>query len=612
MDGVAIDPGSGMIVVTDGYLDLVHVFGAGGRHVGQFGDAGADAGADAGGRFVLPDGVAFLPDGSAAVADSGSGRVLTLEIGADDGRVLSAGGFESQLPPAAPTRSYTTQQLAAGPGGSLYAADYGRPSVWTYLPGPGGMPSSAARIDDPSLRGLGGIAIDPGGLVYVSEPAGGRVRVYDPGSPGFAAATSASSASESRLGGVPLDVRTVRQGAEAFVDEFGSRGRYSWQLASPHGVALGPPDPGTGDVRVYVADRNAVKVYEKDREPPSATAVWSHTPDGTVAAGGTAEIAVNFSERVTVVGSPSLALALAAAPGQAAPGPSAAYVSGSGSRTLTFNYTVPATAGGGGGGGPGFLDHAGADSLVLAAGDSIADGGGNMANLTLPARGSAASLAANAALWIDPGGQRPEPSVRVDRVPTIAAIEGRAVLLALNATVGDAGAGIGGNASAGAAANMSYSWAGLPAGAAAGADGSLSWTPAEDQGGMHALTAAAALGGSGQPHIRAVRILVAEDNEPPAIGDISDVQGAELAEIRFDVDASDADVPAQRLRYGLVRDGAPFGAAGASERHVRVDAVRVRRRHPQVQRERLGRVRVRRRARRRPGGHVVCRVSTRR
>ena len=556
MDGVAIDPDSGRILVTDGYLDRVHVFGADGRHAGQLGrDGGGGGGA---GGFVQPDGVAFLPGGVAAVADSGNGRVQTLEIGKGGGSgaaLRRAGGFASQTP-LDPPRLYTTQQLAAGPGGSLYAADYGRPSIWTFLPGPGGLPGSAARMDDPSLRGLGGIAVDPGGLAYVSEHVGGRVRVYDPG--GLAGA-SAVAESESQLDGLPLAVRTVRQGAEAFVDEFGSRGRYAWQLAAPHGVALGPPDPETGDVRVYVADRNGVKVYEKDRKPPAATSVWSHTLDGTATAGDTVEIAVNFSERVTVEGEPALMLALAQ-PGAAeaaaanetgpavAPAPSAAYASGSGSPTLTFNYTVPPAAAGGG---PGYLDHAGPGSLVLAAGASIADGGGNRANLTLPPRGSAASLAANAALWIDPGGQGAGPPVRIDRVPTVHAVEGRAVRLALNATAAAGGE------------NVSYSWAGLPDGAAAGAGGAFSWTPAEDQDGVHELAATAtALGGPGAgSHVRAVRILVAEDNAPPAIREIPDVHGVELAEIRFDVDASDADLPAQRLRYGLERSGAPFAAA---------------------------------------------------
>ena len=532
MDGVALDASAGRVLVTDGYQDRVHVFGAGGGHLGQFGRTGAGAG-----EFDQPDGAAFLPGGAAAVADSGNRRVQAFEIGAG-GAAVYAGQFVSQAPASAPP-FYTTQQLAAGPGGTLYAADYGRPSIWVYSPGPGGLPGSALLIDDPSVQGFGGIAVDSSGLAYVSDPARGRVRVYDPGG-----LRGDIDESESMLGGLPLAVRAVPRGGEAFLDEFGSRGPHPWQLGWPLGVALGPPDAGTGDARVYVADVYGVKVYEKDRTRPAVTGVWSHTPDGTLAAGsGAAEIAVNFSERVTVEGEPVLAM-----PGAGGPRAGAAYASGSGSRTLTFSYEVPAGAG------PGYLGHAGAGPLALAGpGASIMDGSGNAANLTLPAPGTAASLAANAALWIDPGGH-PDPAVRIRPVPTVAALEGRAVRIDVNATAAAA-------ANATAAAGVSYTWIGPPAGAAALANGTLSWTPAENQSGMHEFAVSATVDGpAAASHIRAVRVWVAEDNEPPVVEAIRDMDAAELAEIRFDVVASDADVPAQRLRYGLEGGGVPDGA----------------------------------------------------
>ena len=328
--------------------------------------------------------------------------------------------------------------------------------------------------------------------------------------------------------------------ADAFVEEFGSL-HGPQPLAAPGGIALGPPDSATGDARMYVADPNGVMIYERDRERPAVTRVWAHTPDGTVRPGGTAEIAVSFSERVTVSGKPALPLVAGA---DAARG--AVYASGSGSHTLTFNYTA------GAGDGPGYLDNAGAGLLALAesGGASIMDGSGNAADPALPARGTAASLAANAALWIAPGGGRAAPApgdagpFGIEPVPPVSATEGREVRLAINTT----------------APPGPFSLSGAPPGAAILPNGTLLWTPGEAQDGDHAfVVGAASAADPGSAHARTVRIAVSEANEPPRIAPIPDMRAAELSELRFDVGAADPDIPAQRLKYD-VGAGAPPGA----------------------------------------------------
>ena len=328
--------------------------------------------------------------------------------------------------------------------------------------------------------------------------------------------------------------------ADAFVEEFGSL-HGPQPLAAPGGIALGPPDSATGDERVYVADPNGVMIYERDRERPAVTRVWAHTPDGTVRSGGTAEIAVSFSERVTVSGKPVLPLVAGADAAQGA-----VYASGSGSHTLTFNYTAGAVDG------PGYLDNAGAGSLALAesGGASIMDGSGNVADPALPARGTAASLAANAALWVAPGGGRAAPAPNaagpfgIEPVPPVRTTEGREVRLAINTT-----------APAGP-----FSLSGAPPGATILPNGTLLWTPGEAQDGEHAfVVGAASAADPGAAHARTVRIAVSEANEPPRIAPIPDMRAAELSELRFDVDATDPDIPAQRLKYD-VGVGAPPGA----------------------------------------------------
>ncbi|RWX01385.1 MBG domain-containing protein [Flavobacterium cerinum] len=116
-----------------------------------------------------------------------------------------------------------------------------------------------------------------------------------------------------------------------------------------------------------------------DTASPEVSSVNSTLPNGTYKIGDLLPITVNFSETVTVTGTPTLSLNS---------GGTASYVSGSGTTALIFNYTVglnQAVAD---------LDQASTTALVLAGG-TIKDVVGNNATLTLAAPGTANSLAAN-------------------------------------------------------------------------------------------------------------------------------------------------------------------------------------------------------------------------
>ncbi|ESW60247.1 MAG: hypothetical protein Q27BPR15_13050 [Rhodobacter sp. CACIA14H1] len=136
------------------------------------------------------------------------------------------------------------------------------------------------------------------------------------------------------------------------------------------------------------ANRNIVI----DAISPTVTSVTSTTANDTYKIGDVISISVNFSETVTVTGTPQLTLETGATDRVVN------YASGSGTGTLVFSYTVQA------GDQSADLDYASTAALALNGG-TIRDAAGNAATLTLASPGSANSLGANKNIVID--GVRP-------------------------------------------------------------------------------------------------------------------------------------------------------------------------------------------------------------
>jgi uncharacterized repeat protein (TIGR02059 family) len=132
----------------------------------------------------------------------------------------------------------------------------------------------------------------------------------------------------------------------------------------------------------------ANKAIVIDGVAPTVTSVNSSTANATYKVGDTVSVQVNFSEAVTVTGTPQLTLANGGA------GRVVNYASGSGTNALTFTYTVQA------GDTSADLDYASTTALTLNGG-TIKDVAGNNGTLTLAAAGATNSLGANKAIVID-------------------------------------------------------------------------------------------------------------------------------------------------------------------------------------------------------------------
>lgn len=152
--------------------------------------------------------------------------------------------------------------------------------------------------------------------------------------------------------------------------------------AASNNAVLTLASPGTANS--LGANKNLVI----DGTAPSVASVTSSTANGTYRIGDVISVQVNFSEVVTVSGTPQLTLETGATDR------TITYASGSGTSTLSFSYTVVS------GNASADLDYVSTSALALNGG-TIRDAAGNNATLTLAAPGAANSLGANKNLVID-------------------------------------------------------------------------------------------------------------------------------------------------------------------------------------------------------------------
>ncbi|MEN5207811.1 fibronectin type III domain-containing protein [Stenotrophomonas terrae] len=182
--------------------------------------------------------------------------------------------------------------------------------------------------------------------------------------------------------GVPVGAQSTGPGFGAFV------GKYT--------VSLDPSVFGNVDKVVITSGPGGFDVIfdqfvfatAADTTAPTVTNVTSSTANGSYKIGDVVSVQVNFSDAVTVTGTPQLILETGAIDRVIN------YASGSGTSTLTFSYTVQA------GDSTPDLDYVASNSLSLNGG-SIKDAAVNNAVLILPSPATAGSLGANKNLVID-------------------------------------------------------------------------------------------------------------------------------------------------------------------------------------------------------------------
>ncbi|MFO1460435.1 MAG: hypothetical protein U1G08_13630 [Verrucomicrobiota bacterium] len=113
---------------------------------------------------------------------------------------------------------------------------------------------------------------------------------------------------------------------------------------------------------------------------------------------------------------------------------------------------------------------------------------------------------------------------------------------------------------------LSFSLVSGPTGLTVSPGGTVNWTPAEDQG-PSTQTVVVKVTDNGNPNLSGTNsfvIVVAETNAPPAFQPIADVTLDELTLLSFSITATDPDIPANSLSYGLVSGpgGLTVSAAG--------------------------------------------------
>ncbi len=133
---------------------------------------------------------------------------------------------------------------------------------------------------------------------------------------------------------------------------------------------------------------SANKALVIDGVAPSVSSVSSSTANGSYGVGDVITVTIEFSEAVSVTGTPILTLETGTTDR------TASYSSGSGGTTLSFAYTVQS------GDSSSDLAYVSTSALALNGG-TISDTAGNTASLTLATPGTANSLSANKAIVID-------------------------------------------------------------------------------------------------------------------------------------------------------------------------------------------------------------------
>ena len=164
--------------------------------------------------------------------------------------------------------------------------------------------------------------------------------------------------------------------------------------------------------------------YLHDNTAPTVLVVTSPVANGTYGIGAVIPVTVQFSEPVTVTGTPQLTLSTGTPTTTAVN-----YTGGSGTDTLTFTYTVVA------GNSSADLNYPLTTSLALNGG-TVKDGVGNNATLTLPATGNGNSLGGSKAIVIGTTAANGDGTMTVAPTSVTAGSTGNSLVFTFSAPAG--------------------------------------------------------------------------------------------------------------------------------------------------------------------------------
>ncbi|MDC7702727.1 DUF4214 domain-containing protein [Vogesella indigofera] len=348
------------------------------------------------GSYKAGDVIAITVTFSEAVNVTGTPQ-LTLETGATDRVVNYTGGTGT----ATLTFSYTVQA-----GDTTADLDY---ASTTALALNGGTIKNATNYDAtltlPTPGASGSLGANKALVIDTTTPTVNSVTV--PANAGYVAGQHLDftvnfsenitlTGTSSTLG---LTIGSSAQNA-AYLSNTANSITYRYTVQSgdldSDGISVGTltlntdtlKDAAGNDASLTLNSVGATSSVLVDAIAPTATAMSSSTADGSYKTGDVIAITVQFSEAVTVTGTPQLTLETGSTDRVVN------YASGSGTSTLTFNYTVQA------GDTSTDLDYVASGSLALNGG-TIKDAAGNNATLTLATPGAAGSLGNDKAIVID-------------------------------------------------------------------------------------------------------------------------------------------------------------------------------------------------------------------